>query len=85
MQTRVLKYNVVIRKEGKYFVAYVPTLGISDFGTSVNLAKQHVRKAIACHIEGLIKTSSDVPRPDTGEFYLSQAEITVSGTPRFAY
>ncbi|KKU03205.1 MAG: hypothetical protein UX99_C0003G0044 [Candidatus Amesbacteria bacterium GW2011_GWB1_47_26] len=85
MQTNVLKYNVIIRKEGRYFVAYAPTLGISDFGATVDFAKRHVHKAIACHIEGLIKTSSEVPRPDTGEFYLSQTEVTVSRAPKFAY
>jgi len=28
MKSTVLKYNVMIKKEGKYFVAYVPTLPI---------------------------------------------------------
>lgn len=85
MQTNVLKYNVYIRKEGKHFVAYVPTLSISDFGTTVDLAQHHVRDAIACHVEGLIKTGNEVPHPDTAEFYLSQAEITVPKFLKFAF
>ena len=38
MKTTILKYNVIIKKEGKYFVAYAPTLGISDFGKTIDLA-----------------------------------------------
>lgn len=58
MRTTLLKYHVIIQKEGKDFIAYVPTLGISDFGKTVDRAKENVAKAIACHIEGLVKTNS---------------------------
>lgn len=85
METAVLRYNVIIKKEGKHFVAYVPTLGISDFGTTIEQAKKHVKGAIECHIEGLIKTDSEVPTPDVTEFYLSQAEITIPKAIKFAF
>lgn len=84
MQTTVLRYNVIIKREGKHFVAYVPTLGISDFGSSVDLAQKHVKDAIQCHVEGLIKTKTEVPTPDTQEYYISQAEITIPKAIRFA-
>lgn len=58
MKTTVLSYTVIIRKEGKEFVAHVPTLGISDFGASVDAAKKNIQAAIACHIEGLGKTGT---------------------------
>jgi len=45
MKTTVLSYTVIIRKENKDFVAYVPTLGISDFGASVDAAKKNVQTA----------------------------------------
>ena len=76
MKTNVLRYNVIIQKESKYFVAYVPTLGISDFGKTIEDAKRHVRQAIRCHVEGLVKTKTDIPAPDLQEFYLSQAEVS---------
>ena len=85
MKTTVLRYNVIIQKEGKNFVAYVPSLGISDFGKTVDLAKKNVHGAIDCHIEGLIKTGFEVPPPDTQEFYLSQTEITVPKGVKFAF
>lgn len=84
MKTAVLRYNVVIRKEDKNYIADVPTLGISDFGKTVGSAKKNVKQAIFCHIEGLIKTRTDVPQPDTEDFYISQAEVSISKAFKFA-
>ena len=85
METKVLRYNVIIKKEGKDFVAYVPTLGISDFGKTVDDAKRHVKDEIECHIEGLVKTKSEVPFPDTQDFYISQTEVILPKAIKFAY
>ncbi|PIU37018.1 hypothetical protein COT02_03025 [Candidatus Roizmanbacteria bacterium CG07_land_8_20_14_0_80_34_15] len=67
----------MIKKEGKYFVAYVPTLGISDFGRTVDDARKNVEAAISVHIEGLIKTDSEVPAQDSSDFYISQYQVNV--------
>ena len=85
MDETILRYNLLIRKEGKHFVAYVPTLGISDFGRTVEAAKLNVKAAIACHVEGLIKTGDDIPSPDTTDFYISPSEVTVSKHLKFAF
>ena len=46
MKNIILKYNVIIQKEGKHYVAYVPTLGMSDFGKSIEEANKNVHEAI---------------------------------------
>lgn len=56
MKVNLLKYNVVIKKEGKDYIAHVPTLGISDFGKTIEEAQENTKNAIRCHIEGLLKT-----------------------------
>lgn len=84
MKTTLLKYHVIIQKEGSDYIAYVPTLGISDFGKTVSQAKHNTAKAIACHIEGLVKTKTEVPLPDASEFYLSQTEVAIPGNFQFA-
>lgn len=84
MKTTVLKYNVLIKKEGKQFIAYVPTLGISDFGKTLRDAQKHVKSAIECHVEGLVKTGSEVPPPDTQEFFMSQTEVSIPKAIKFA-
>ena len=85
MKTTILSYTVIIRKENKDFVAYVPTLGISDFGASVHPAIRNVKAAITCHIEGLGKTGTAVPPPDADEYYLSQARVVAPPGIRFAF
>ncbi len=85
MKTTVLKYNVLIKKEGKRYVSYVPTLGISDFGKNIDEAKKNTGKAIIYHIEGLIKTGDEVPAPDTQEFFVSQTEVTIPAKIKFAF
>lgn len=85
MKTTALRYTVIIRKEEKQYIADVPTLGISDFGRTIEEAKQHAQEAIACHIEGLTKTGNMVPPPDAEEFYLSQAKVTAPKNIQFAW
>ena len=35
MQTTLLQYQVLIKREEKNYISYVPTLGISDFGKTI--------------------------------------------------
>lgn len=84
MKTTVLRYHVVIRKQGRHYIADVPTLGISDYGLTLEQARRNVKNAIDCHIEGLIKTNSDVPIPDTEDYYMSVAEVSVPHVVHFA-
>lgn len=85
MKTTVLNYNVILQKEGKVFVAYVPTLGIADSGKTVEEARKHVQEAIECHVEGLIKTGDDVPQCDTMEVFVSQSQVKITSPFQFAY
>lgn len=85
MKATVLRYNTIIKKENKYYVAYVPTLGISDFGKTIDEAKKNVEKAIGVHVTGLIKTKTEVPAPDNEEFYISQSRIIIPEKINFAF
>lgn len=85
MKTNLLKYNVIIKKEGKFYVAYVPTLGVSDFGKTVEEAKKNVQDAIQIHVDGLVKTKTEVPASDTGEFFISQSKVSSPKGIQFAY
>lgn len=85
MKTTALRYTVIIRKEDKQYIADIPTLGISDFGWTIEEAKRHAQEAITCHVEGLAKTGSVVPPPDTEEFYVSQAKVPAPKNIQFAW
>ncbi|MEK7154781.1 MAG: type II toxin-antitoxin system HicB family antitoxin [Patescibacteria group bacterium] len=84
MKATIFQYRVIIRKEGKNYIADVPTLGISDFGKTLETAKKNAQKAITCHIEGLAKTNTEVPAPDTSDYYVSTAQVSFSRLPKFA-
>jgi len=90
MGTKNLNYRIIIEKE-KYedgtsvYVAYCPTLGISDFGDTVESAKSNMHEAIQCHVEGLVKTGDDVPAPDPQDVFISQTQITVPKNIRLAF
>lgn len=85
MKSLVLKYSVLIKKDGKFFVSYVPTLGISDFGKTVEEAQKNTKDAIQCHIEGLQKTNSEIPSPDTSGIFLSQTEVSFPAGLKVAF
>lgn len=80
METSVLRYNVLINKEGNDYIAYVPTLGISDFGQTLDEAQNHIKAAIQTHVEGLVKTGTEVPPPDAQEFYVGSTEVSIPTT-----
>ena len=57
-----MKYAVVIEDAGCNYSAYVPDLpGCVATGASVEEAEAEIRKAIAFHIEGLLKDGLPVP------------------------
>lgn len=84
MKTNVLRYNIVINKEDDVYIVHVPTLGISDFGKTIDLAKNNTAKAIKCHIEGLRKSGEDIPTPDIGEYYVSHMDVSIPSGYRVA-
>ncbi|HCR36023.1 hypothetical protein A2130_04265 [Candidatus Woesebacteria bacterium GWC2_33_12] len=85
MKINLLKYNVFIKKEGKFYVAQVPTLGISDFGKTIEETQKNVKQAIECHIEGLLKTKTEIPEPDTQDYFISQTEVNIPQGVQFAF
>ncbi len=57
MQKEFLRYRIIVEgelHEGKIvYVAYAPSLGISDFGKTTDLAVSNIEKAISLYIETL--------------------------------
>ena len=88
MKTTLLKYRIIIEKEkqkkGFVYIAYAPSLGVSDFGKTIEKAKENIEEAIRCYIEGLILTKREVPVPDDKDYYVGQAEVSVENNPVFS-
>jgi len=68
-QTHILNYRVLIEKEAyddntSVYVTHVPTLGISDYGPTLEKALQNTQKLIQFHVESLIEEGENVPAAD---------------------
>jgi predicted RNase H-like HicB family nuclease len=76
---QILNYRIIVEKEkqGKdyVYVAHAPTLGISDFGKSIDEAVKNCEKAIKLYIETLRDTGNQIPEPDQDEYFVTSKKI----------
>lgn len=76
-----LNYRILIEKEktkGKnVFVSYVPSLGISDFGKTVDEAIENTEKAIKLYIETLSSLKKEIPTTDKEEYYIVNKTVVL--------
>ena len=81
MNTRVHSYRVIVEKEsqkkGFVYVAYAPTLGISDFGKTIDEAVKNIEKAIKLFLETLIELKKPIPDPDSDEYFVTTSKIKI--------
>ena len=87
MKTKILNYRVIVEKEkqksGISYVAYAPSLGISDFGKTVEKATSNIEKAIKLYLKTLIDLKQSIPEPDAEEYFVTSKKIEIT-TPRYA-
>lgn len=81
MNTKVLNYRVIVEREkqGKEFVyvSYVPSLGISDFGKTVDEAVKNTEKAIKLYVEALLNSKQSVPEPDSDDYFITSRKVEI--------
>ena len=91
METKVLNYRIIVEPEthektGKVvYVSYCPKLGVSDWGRTVEQAIAHIREAIECHLESLVKHGEDIPQPDTDEYVIATARVNAPPGVRLSF
>lgn len=82
MEKKVLNYRIIIEKE-KYedgspvYVSYCPTLGISDYGDTVEETLNHMKEGIQLAVESLAKVGEEVPvdHPENQIITTTQIEL----------
>ena len=81
MQTKVLNYRVIVEKEkqkkGEVYIAYAPSLGISDFGETIDGAVQNITDAIKLYVETLLDLKKPIPEPDSGEYFITTKSVKI--------
>ena len=72
MKDNVKTFSMVIRKEGKEFVAWNPDLDIADFGDTIEEAKKNLEDAIKFHLKNF-----DEKLPETSFMGILSTDIKV--------
>ena len=82
METKSLNYRIGVEKEkqnkGYLYVAYVPSLGISDFGKTIDQATSNIEKAIKLYLETLVDLKKPIPAPDSEEYFVTSKKIELN-------
>lgn len=90
MKKTILNYHIIVQKEkqpdGNYmYVTQVPTLGISDFGKTIEEALKHTEAAIKLYIETLAAHRDEIPAPDTEEYLVVNKPVEISSATPLAF
>jgi len=81
MNKKFLNYRILIEKEQHkrkdVYVAYAPSLGISDFGQTIDQAVSNIEKEMKLYINTLIELDQPVPEPDADDYFIANRKIEV--------
>jgi len=82
MEENVLNYRIIIEKE-KYedgstvYVAYCPSLGISDYGDTIEEVLSSIKDGIQLAVTSLAKEGKDVPVDHVEEQLITSTKINI--------
>ena len=83
MEAKVLNYRVIIEPErypdgSKVYNAYCPTLGVADYGDSVEEVLESIKDGILLAVESLVKKGKEVPIDNVEEQIIASAKVSLS-------
>ena len=58
MKTTLLRYHVLIRREGKQYIAYTPVFDLSTSGKTYDQAKKRFGELVHLFLEGLAENNT---------------------------
>jgi predicted RNase H-like HicB family nuclease len=89
METKVLNYRIIIKptKEGNktVYLAECPTLGVYDWGDTIDKTLKSIKEGIECEIEGLIKDGETVPVDHIEQELTTTASVNLPSSPSIAF
>ncbi|QQS39267.1 type II toxin-antitoxin system HicB family antitoxin [Candidatus Woesebacteria bacterium] len=90
MQKSVLNYRVIIEPEkypdgNKVYNAYCPTLGIADYGDSIEEVMQSIKDGIELAIETLGKEGKEIPIDNVEEQIVTSAKVKIPSKYKAAF
>lgn len=90
MEKKVLNYRIIIEPE-KYengstvYVAYCPTLGVSDYGDTVEEVLKSIKDGIELAIDCLVKEKREVPLDHVDEQIITSTKINIPHNIKIAF
>lgn len=82
MEKRILNYRVIIEPEkiGKKtaYNAYCPSLGVADYGDTVEKALESIKEGIQLAVECLIEDKQDIPMDNIDEQLITSIKISTT-------
>ena len=83
MEKQLLNYRIIIDKEtypdsSLVYVAHCPTLGISDYGDSVEEVLKSIKEGIELAVESLSKEKQEVPIDNIDDQIITSTKVYVS-------
>ena len=79
MQTKVLNYRILIEpeKQGKKTVynAYCPTLGVADYGDSIDEVLESIKDGIKLALEYLVEEGKRIPIDTPKKEFVATAQV----------
>ncbi len=90
MEKNILNYRIIIERE-KYddrspvYVAYCPTLGISDYGDTVEEVLASIKDGIELAVESLAKEGKEVPIDQVEDQIITSTKINIPSGLKISY
>lgn len=80
MQTNLLSYRVIVEPEtypngDKVYNAYCPTLGITDYGDTIEEALSSLKDGIELAVESLVKEKQEIPSDNLSDQIVTQTQV----------
>ncbi len=87
MNTKILTYRTIIKKDGKYYHGFVPLLpGCHTQGKTIEETKKNLREAIEVWLESRIAHKIPIPQEEGLESLetINLDSLSISQTPIYA-
>ena len=81
INTKILNYRVIIEKEyypdgTPVYTAFVPTLGVTDYGRTIDAVLKSLKDGIELVVECLTKEHKEVPVDNIEETIVVHTQVT---------
>ncbi len=90
MEKKVLNYRIIIEPE-KYedgstvYVAYCPTLGISDYSDTVEKVLKSIKDGIELAIESLVEERQEIPVDHINDQIITATKVLVPSNLKVSF